>query len=90
MNRSPTALRWHPSHPIQFAISVLIVLLCACTSEAADSTRIWVDADGLFSVEARLVEVYDDKVVLLRSDGGQITIEIEKLSDRDREYLKKD
>ena len=87
MNRSPTALRWQPKYPIQFAISVLIAAVGACTSEAADSTRIWVDADGLFSVEARLVEVYDDKVVLLRADGGQTTIEIDKLSDRDKEYL---
>jgi hypothetical protein len=83
MNSSPAARRWQPNYLV-----LLIVGLVACTSDAADSVRLWVDADGLFSVKARLIEVNDENVVLLRADGGQITIKIEQLSDRDKSIWK--
>ena len=54
---------------------------------AAGPPRIWVDASGRFSVEAELVEVLEQRIVLLGKNGKRLTIAIDKLSQRDQEYL---
>lgn len=66
--------------------SVVIACFSFVTAEAA-GPRIWVDAEGLFSIEATLVEIAGDRVVLLRRDGGKTKIKIDKLSIRDQEYV---
>ncbi len=49
--------------------------------------RKWTDNTGKYSVEAELVEVKGDKVVLKKSTGSVITMPIARLSKADREYL---
>jgi len=52
------------------------------------AARKWTDNTGKFSVEAELVEVKDDQVVLQKTNGKVITLPVAKLSEADREYLK--
>jgi len=54
---------------------------------AAD-TRVWKDASGKFSVEAQYAGLLSGKVRLRKADGQEIVIELMKLSDADREWLK--
>ncbi len=68
-------------------LGLVVASVTAGSRAQADTTRIWVDASGRHSIRARLIETRDDKVVLLRQDGRPITIAIEELSERDKEYL---
>lgn len=49
--------------------------------------RTWKDRSGNFSVDAKLVEVKADTVVLEKADGKQITVTKSKLSDADLQFL---
>ena len=54
-----------------------------------ESFRTWHDSSGTFELEAALVEVQDDNVVLRRkSDGKLITIPRTGLSDSDQEFVR--
>jgi hypothetical protein len=55
---------------------------------AEEPLRTWTSADGKFTVEARLVSVEDDTVVLKRADGRMVKIALTKLSDADREFVR--
>jgi hypothetical protein len=57
------------------------------SSSAVPGPRTWRSADGQYSVEATLVEVADDQVVLRREDGKTVKVPVSRLSDADREYL---
>jgi hypothetical protein len=49
--------------------------------------RTWKDKTGNFSIDAKLIEVKTDAVVLEKTDGKQITVPKSKLSDKDLEFL---
>lgn len=87
MDSSPAVRHWQPRCLIHFAIALMVAGVLACRCDADGPYRIWVDADGRYSVEAAVIGCDRDRVVLLRADGGQATIAIEKLSDRDQQYL---
>lgn len=84
--RAKGIFRLREIRPTVFLVSLLAVVI-AYSSDAAERSRIWVDANGLFSVEARLIQIAEDSVVLLRKDGQRIKIEFDKLSERDKEYV---
>jgi len=52
----------------------------------AQESRTWTDASGQHKVEATLVEVQRDAVVLQMADGSQKTIQLKQLSEADRTY----
>jgi CubicO group peptidase (beta-lactamase class C family) len=64
-------------------------LICALPVLVAERAwaREWSDATGKFSIEAELVEVKADKVVLRKADGSEITAPVASLSQEDRRYL---
>lgn len=64
-------------------------LLMTTLSPAAEQPRMrtWTDASGKHRTQAALIEVYD-VVKLLRADGQVITLEVRRLSEADREYLR--
>ncbi len=66
-----------------FILAVGLLLLAASPAPA----RKWTDSTGEFSVEAELVEVKSDQVVLKKSTGSVITVPIARLSKADQEYL---
>ena len=49
--------------------------------------RQWISFEGKFSVQARLVKVAAEQVVLERDDGKQITVPRKKLSAADQAFL---
>ena len=68
---------------ITLAIAILTVLATAASAES----RTWKDNTGKFSIEAELVEVKQESVVLKKANGSTITVPIARLSKVDREYL---
>lgn len=72
---------------IQRAAISLTILFCVQSLQAAEPLRIWVDHNGQFSVEARLLKVNENEVVLLRGDGGKVVVPTYQLSERDKDYL---
>lgn len=50
--------------------------------------RTWSDPSGKFSIEAKFYSATTDKVKLLRPDDQKIEVEIAKLSDDDKQYLR--
>ena len=50
--------------------------------------RVWTDATGRYTLDAKLVTFNDKSIVLQREDHELVAIPIEKLSDKDREFLK--
>ncbi len=64
------------------------VLLLASASVCEAQARRWTDNSGKFSVEAELVEVKGDMVVLKKPDGSVVPVPIARLSEADRRYLK--
>lgn len=70
-----------------FLIGFLLVALPQAL--LGQESRVWQDSTGKFSTEAQLVAVNDDSVQLKRSDNGKlITVPLEKLSQKDLEFLK--
>jgi mono/diheme cytochrome c family protein len=69
---------------------VLISFLLVCGSLGVSATalgREWSDVSGSFKVEAELVAVRGDKVVLEKKDGKIISVPLSVLSAADRQYL---
>jgi len=48
--------------------------------------RRWTSVDGKFSVEAQLLRIDGDAVVLKKKGGSEVQVPLEKLSQEDREY----
>jgi hypothetical protein len=57
------------------------------TAVADQPMRTFRDSSGKFDVEARLVEISGDEVVLEKEDGSRITVPIERLDDESRNYI---
>ena len=51
--------------------------------------RTWSDDSGTFSVEAKYVSSDEDRVTLMRKDGRQVQVPLDRLSEADREFVEK-
>ena len=75
------------------ACLVLVALLIGSELQSQDvargSLRTWKDATGEFRLEAILVRVSGDKVVLLRPEKEGIFIPLDKLSKADQQYVER-
>ncbi|MBM4095099.1 MAG: hypothetical protein FJ276_37690 [Planctomycetes bacterium] len=56
-------------------------------SPAQAASRTWTDASGKFKVEAVLLNVNGDNVVLKKKNGNTTTVPISKLSKPDQDFL---
>ncbi|QDU25521.1 hypothetical protein ETAA8_05900 [Anatilimnocola aggregata] len=65
----------------------VIGLLCLAPA-AAQAARTWTDSTGHFTLEADLVSMSEDKVVLQRADHELVSLPIKLLSTKDQEFLK--
>lgn len=65
--------------------STIIPAVIPTTAQAA---RTWTDTSGHFTLEADLVSMNDDQVVLQRADHELVAIPLKSLSEKDREFLK--
>lgn len=50
--------------------------------------RTWSDPAGKYKIEAKLQSISGTKATLVKKDGKKITVEIQKLSEADLEYLR--
>jgi len=57
--------------------------------KAEVESRTWTDASGEYQIEAEFVNMTAGKVKLKKVDGTTVTLPIDKLSDEDREWIKK-
>jgi hypothetical protein len=64
-------------------LAVTLVLTARCCAE----TRTWTDKTGKFSTEAEFVSVENGFVKLKKTNGKTIKLELEKLSQADREFI---
>lgn len=64
-------------------VAPTVLILAGASADA----RKWSDNTGQFSVEATVIEVRDDKVLLMREDGKAANVAIARLSEADRRYL---
>jgi len=67
-----------------FCVVALAPLLSAADSAVP---RQWTDSTGRFRLEAELVEVKEGNVHLRRTDGSEIAVPLDRLSESDRRYL---
>jgi hypothetical protein len=51
--------------------------------------RIWKDDSGLYQIEATLVNVTDNEVMLKKRDGATLSVPLDRLSKEDLEFLGK-
>lgn len=67
-------------------IRFLVILMLIPLSKAAGQSlqREWSDASGKFKVDAVLTEVSKDKVQLKRSDGKEVSVPLDRLSETDK------
>lgn len=66
-----------------------ILSLALATAATAGKVRTWTDASGKYSLDAALVAFNETNVVLERASDKQLgTIPVDKLSEKDKEYLK--
>ena len=70
-------------------VFVCAAALCLAVSPASKIlARVWTDSTGRYTLEAKLVAFNEKSVVLQRDDHEMVAFPIEKLSEKDREFLK--
>lgn len=74
---------------IDTAVGAIRGRLRRAARSGAPSFRTWRDASGQFEIEAVMVESKDSSVTLKKKNGATVKVPLEKLSDDDREYVKK-
>ncbi len=70
--------------PTAISLTILTALMAATDFASA---RTWTDRSGKFQVEADLVEILGDVVVLKKANGKVVKTPISEFSDKDRRYL---
>jgi hypothetical protein len=65
-------------------ISVIVMLVMASTCYA-DALSKWSDKSGKFAIEATLVKIENNNVVLRKKDGKEITVPLDKLDSKSRQ-----
>lgn len=65
----------------------IFVVLTAISVQVNAEIRQWTDATGRYSLDAELVLFNDTSVVLKREDHEMVSIPVQDLSSRDREFL---
>ncbi len=66
-------------------LSLLAVLLL--TGSLAAQERTWTDDTGKFNALAELIKVEGDSVILRDSDGREVKVPINRLSEKDQEFV---
>ena len=68
-------------------ICLLIVVLFS--SSLRGQERTWSDNTGKFNIDAELVSIRDEKVVLRKPDGEEIRVPLPRLSKNDQQFVEK-
>ena len=68
--------------------SAIVSLLVVLSASPLAVARTWTDSTGRYTLDADLVAIGDTMVVVKRADHELVEIPIDKLSSKDREFLK--
>lgn len=60
----------------------------APAKQPARAMRLWTDVTGKYRIEAALIEVTKDTVILEKTDGSRVEVPLSRLVKNDREYAK--
>lgn len=74
---------------ISYWLAIAAIALHQSNAAFAGEVRTWTSADGKFSTDAELVDYSDEEVRLLKTNGKQITVPLDRLSDSDKAQLSK-
>jgi SLA1 homology domain 1, SHD1 len=85
--RAIRGLRQTRSTVVCAVVIVPTVLLAMAGTPPGTGPRTWTDSMGRFTVEAELLDVLRDTVRLRTADGRTIDIPLDRLSERDKDYL---
>jgi hypothetical protein len=88
MNRHPIIAERKIMRILTCSLLVTAILAWSFSAVAAER-RMWTSADGKFTVDAELVEQQGDSIRLKKADGSVISVPVAKISQADREYLKR-
>ncbi len=69
------------------SVSAAILIFSATFAVAAEDVRTWADKTGKYKIQAKFVELSDNKVTLEREDGTRTTIPLDKLSEADQKFV---
>ena len=61
---------------------------CRLPDLSADGTRTWTSSNGKFKIRAKLKAVEGDQVRLVKENGEEVVVPLNKLSDVDRRFAK--
>jgi hypothetical protein len=67
--------------------ALMLVFLATCSAAVLAQQRAWTDRAGTFSNNAELVDVQNGRVTLRSEAGKTIVVPLERLSERDRNYV---
>ncbi len=70
------------------ATPIVLIVLTVGAYVAAEK-RIWTDATGKHRVEAEFVKMANGQVTLLRADGREATVQLQRLSQKDQDYIER-
>lgn len=73
---------------MQSLISLTLVFLFSIACSSTQAARIWTSAKGGYKIDAEAIAFNDQTVVLKRKSGKLVAVEVNELSDADRDYLK--
>ncbi|WP_197172327.1 SHD1 domain-containing protein [Novipirellula aureliae] len=79
----PSAIPKRSFGATTLACCLLISNLCI----ASEPVRVWVDASGQFTIEARLEAIENGTVILVRPNGSRVRIAEDQLGFSDHDYL---
>lgn len=73
---------------MRYPLSLLLssVFICSSLASPADA-RVWSSSSGAYQLEADVISFNDTIVVLKRTNGDLIAVELKDLSEADREYV---
>ncbi len=74
-------------NPFHDAIAAIEKRVDAEYKTGGPQVRVWADLSGTFEIEATLQGVKDHKALLKKSDGRELAVPLEKLSEEDQQYV---
>jgi hypothetical protein len=75
------------THYVRKIIVLTAIVGCSMRSAAASDYREWSDTSGKFRIDAEFVDSTKDSCRLKTKDGKIVTVPLEKLSTKDKEYV---
>ncbi len=67
---------------------VLVFILLVCCTQHADA-RTWTSSGGGFKIEAEFVKLVGNQLTLRKSDGAELVVPLEKLSQTDQDVARR-